>query len=75
MTLQAMTEGTDATATAEADASADTSTQTAQANTSAMAGARTDLPQQVQVAVADGRYTTDDLNRAQLEALRGVAGR
>jgi hypothetical protein len=29
----------------------------------------------VQSAIADGRYTTDDLNRAQLEALRGGSGR
>jgi hypothetical protein len=29
------------------------------------------MPQPVQVAVADGHYTTDDLNRAQLAALGG----
>jgi hypothetical protein len=31
------------------------------------------LPSQVQEAIADGRYTTDDLNRAQLAALQGPA--
>jgi hypothetical protein len=46
-----------------------------QANASSTAQANADLPEQVQVAVADGRYTTDDLNRAQLEALRGAPGR
>jgi hypothetical protein len=34
------------------------------------------MPAPVQTAVADGRYTTDDLNRAQLAALQtGSPGR
>jgi hypothetical protein len=43
--------------------------QTAEAAVAVEAEIQADLPQPVQVAIADGRYTTDDLNRAQLEAL------
>jgi len=69
-TAAAMTEGADGMAAAEA--SADTPPD---ANLSVSAEANIDLPQQVQVAVADGSYTTDDLNRAQLQALQAGAGR
>ncbi|ANP44539.1 hypothetical protein [Candidatus Viadribacter manganicus] len=64
-----------ATASGEAEASAYAPTLTVQGDASANAAASSDLPQPVQLAVADGRYTSDDLNRAQLEALGGAPGR
>lgn len=61
---------------------AETSTQVAAAPTTGASAttetsveAAADLPQPVQVAVADGRYTTEDLNRAQLAALQAGPGR
>ena len=79
----AVNAATETTEEAELAASAEarTSTQVAAAPTGASATTETaaaaaaGLPQPVQVAVADGRYSTDDLNRAQLEALRAGAGR
>jgi hypothetical protein len=70
----AAVEAADATANAAvdtADAAADSATPAApSASASVQVAANAELPDEVESAIADGRYTTEDLNRAQLAALR-----
>lgn len=58
-----------------ADAAADSAvaaapSATASASASAQVAASAELPDEVNAAIADGSYTTEDLNRAQLAALQ-----
>ena len=56
-----------ATTETEASAPASADAQTVAASREASG----ELPDEVKEVIADGRYTTDDLNRAQLAALQG----
>lgn len=70
---------TNASASANADASAMASASpnriAASSRGAATGAVNVDLPSQVEQAMSDGSYTTDDLNRAQLAALQSPAGR
>jgi hypothetical protein len=63
----------DAETTTEAEASAEAETTVAPpaSRTAANGQLNVELPAQVDAAIADGNYTPDDLNRAQLAALSG----
>ena len=59
------------TASETADAAVDAApTASASASASTQVATNTELPDEVENAISDGRYTTEDLNRAQLAALQ-----
>jgi hypothetical protein len=68
--------GASASAASTTTASGDANTQGASgsASNTTQASASGELPPQVQEAIADGRYTTEDLNRAMAAAMRAGSG-
>lgn len=68
----AETPAAEITTTAEAGTAASAETQTASLDAQTQSQMQVELPDEVEAAIADGRYTPDDLNRAQLAALNSA---